>query len=38
MAKGMLKRALEEFDKALAIQPDYAFAREAREAIQQQLQ
>jgi tetratricopeptide (TPR) repeat protein len=38
LAKGMLKRALEEFDKALAIEPDYPFARQAREAIQQQLQ
>ena len=38
LAKGMLKKALEEFEKALAIQPDYGPAREAIEAIQQQLQ
>lgn len=38
LAKGMLKKALEEFDKALAIEPNYTFAREAAEAIQQQLQ
>jgi tetratricopeptide (TPR) repeat protein len=38
MAKGMLKKALEEFEKALAIQPDYPFARQARETIQQRLQ
>lgn len=38
LAKGMLKKALEEFDKALAIEPNYTFARQAAEAIQQQLQ
>lgn len=38
LAKGMLKKALEEFEKALAIEPDYTFARQAAEAIQQQLQ
>ncbi len=38
LAKGMLKKALEEFQKALAIEPDYPFARQAIEAIQQQLQ
>ena len=37
MAKGMLKKALEEFEKALAIDPNYTFARQAMEAIQQQL-
>lgn len=37
-AKGMLKRALEQFEKALAIDPNYTFARQAVEAIQQQLQ
>ncbi len=37
-AKGMLKKAIEEFEKALAIEPSYAFAREAIEAIRQQLQ
>jgi len=36
-AKGMLKKALEEFEKALAIEPDYTFARQAIEAIHQQL-
>jgi len=30
-------KALEEFDKALAIEPNYDFARQAAEAIQQQL-
>ncbi|MBI4526491.1 MAG: tetratricopeptide repeat protein [Deltaproteobacteria bacterium] len=38
MAKGMLKKALEEFENALAIEPGYTFARQAIEAIQQQLQ
>jgi tetratricopeptide (TPR) repeat protein len=38
LAKGMLKKALEEFEKALAIEPNYTFARQAAEAIQQQLQ
>lgn len=38
LAKGMLKKAMEEFEKALAIAPDYTFARQAIEAIQQQLQ
>jgi len=38
LAKGMLKRALEEFERALAIEPNYPFARQAIEAIQQQLQ
>ncbi|HEY2988961.1 MAG TPA: tetratricopeptide repeat protein [Candidatus Binatia bacterium] len=37
LAKGMLKKALEEFEQALAIQPDYTLAREAIEGIQQQL-
>ena len=37
LAKGMLKKALEEFEKALAIEPNYTFARQAAEAIQQQL-
>jgi tetratricopeptide (TPR) repeat protein len=38
LAKGMLRKALEEFEKALAIEPNYKFTREAIEAIQQQLQ
>ena len=37
LAKGMLKKALEEFEKALAIEPTYTFARQAVEAIHQQL-
>lgn len=37
-SKGMLKKALEEFEKALAIEPNYTFARQAIEAIHQQLQ
>lgn len=37
LAKGMLKKALEEFEKALAIEPGYTFARQAVEAIHQQL-
>lgn len=37
-AKGMLKKAVEEFEKALAIEPNYTSARQAIEAIQQQLQ
>ena len=38
LAKGMLKKALEEFEKALAIEPNYTSARQVIEAIQQQLQ
>ncbi len=38
MAKGMLKKALEEFEKALIIEPGYLFARQAVEAIHLQLQ
>ena len=38
MAKGMLKKALEEFEKALTIEPNYLFARQTVEAIHQQLQ
>ena len=38
LAKGMLKKALEEFEKAVVIQPNYPPARQAIEAIQQQLQ
>lgn len=38
LAKGMLKKAVEEFEKALTIEPNYSFAREAIEAIRGQLQ
>ena len=38
MEKGMLKLALEEFHKALVIEPNYLFARQAVETIEQQLQ
>ena len=38
MEKGMLKKALDEFHKALVIEPNYLFARQAVEAIEQQLQ
>jgi tetratricopeptide (TPR) repeat protein len=38
LAKGMLKKALEEFEQALAIAPDYTAARQAIEAVEQQLQ
>ena len=38
LAKGMLKKALEEFEQALAIEPNYTFARQAIETIHQQLQ
>ncbi len=38
VARGMLKKALEEFEKALAIEPNYTFARQAIEAIKQKLQ
>lgn len=38
MNKGMLKKALEEFQKALTIEPNYLFARQAVETIHQQLQ
>lgn len=37
LAKGMLKKALEEFEKALTMEPNYTFARQAIEAIKQQL-
>ena len=36
--KGMLKKALEEFQQALAIEPNYTLARQAIEAIEQQMQ
>jgi len=38
LGKGMLKKALEEFHQALTIEPDYTLAREAIEAVEQQLQ
>jgi tetratricopeptide (TPR) repeat protein len=38
MAKGMLRKAIEEFERALEIEPDYVFARQALEALQQHLQ
>ena len=38
LAKGMFKKANEEFQKALEIEPGYTSAREAIEAIHQQLQ
>jgi tetratricopeptide (TPR) repeat protein len=38
MAQGMLKKAMEEFEKALAIEPEYSPARQFLEALQQQLQ
>ena len=38
LAKGMLKKALEEFERALAIEPNYTVAREAIETVRQQLQ
>ena len=36
-AKGMLNRAIAEFERALAIAPDYPFARAALDAIRKQL-
>jgi tetratricopeptide (TPR) repeat protein len=36
--KGMLKKALEEFQQALAIEPNYTLARQAIETVEQQLQ
>ncbi len=38
LSKGMLKKALEEFQRALAIEPKYTLARQAIDAVQQQLQ
>lgn len=35
--KGMLKKAVEEFEQALAIEPNYTLAREAIDTVQQQL-
>jgi tetratricopeptide (TPR) repeat protein len=37
ITKGMLKKALEEFEKALDIEPNHSFARQAVESIQRQL-
>ncbi len=37
MAQGMLQRAIEEFEKALAIEPNYAYAQEALEAARSRL-
>jgi len=37
-AKGMFKRAIEEFEKALAIEPDYPYATKALAAVRSQLQ
>jgi len=36
-AKGMLQKAMAEFEKALVIDPDYAYAREALSSIRTQL-
>jgi tetratricopeptide (TPR) repeat protein len=36
-AKGQLKRAVEEFERALEIEPDYPFARNALETLRAQL-
>jgi tetratricopeptide (TPR) repeat protein len=38
LTKGMLKKALEEFEQALAIEPNYTLARQAIEAVEHQLQ
>ena len=38
LSKGMLKKALEEFQQALAIEPKYTLARQAIDAVEQQLQ
>ena len=38
LSKGMLKKALEEFQRALAIEPKYTLARQAIDAVEQQLQ
>jgi tetratricopeptide (TPR) repeat protein len=38
LSKGMLKKALEQFQQALAIEPKYTLARQAIEAVEQQLQ
>ena len=37
MAKGMMKRALEEFEKALTIAPDYPLAQDAVESVRRQI-
>ena len=37
-AKGMFNRAIEEFEKALAIEPDYPYATKALAALRSQLQ
>jgi len=36
-AKGLLQRAIEEFEKALAIEPQYAYARDALANVRAQL-
>lgn len=38
LRKGLLRRAAEEFERALAIAPDYPFARKALDAIRRHLQ
>ena len=38
LSKGMLKKALEEFQQALAIEPKYTLALQAIKAVEQQLQ
>ena len=37
-AKGMFKKAIEEFEKALAIEPDYPYAQKALAELRAQLQ
>jgi tetratricopeptide (TPR) repeat protein len=37
MAKGLMKRALEEFQKSLSIAPDYPLAREAVDRVTRQI-
>jgi len=37
MVKGMMKKALSEFEKSLAIAPDYALAQEAAEQVKRQI-
>ncbi len=37
MAKGMMKRALQEFERSLFAAPDYSLAREAAEQVKRQI-
>lgn len=37
MAKGMMKRALQEFERSLSVAPDYSLARDAADQVKRQI-